>query len=475
MQIRGLRCTALILLSVIFSIGLSFGATASSDSAAGAQGAGNLKEAAPSPLPDDRYKADILVVIAHPDDETLISGYLAKVVLDEGKRVAVLFTTRGNAGDNEVAYEQAASLAMVREIEGRRALASLDITNVWFLNAPDTPAQYTHDVLRSLETSNHGATLGEVVRVIRLTRPGVVITFLPDVVAGENHEDHQASGVIATEAFDMAGDPTRFPEQVAFPDERTGYGNLTEGLRPWQPQKLYYFSDASEMAFMKGKGPEYSVTGVSASRHVPYYRLKAVETSFYQTQIDEGEIAKKALETGDFNAFRDPEQLLLGKSFVGGTATGDVLEGVVAGPIAYAPVRGYQALERTGMSVELGGPWNFYKDFWSAHNLEHLAQLHPTPEIAIGGSAVLPVPLLIRNNTNQDKVVTLRADLPPGWTEKSGSARYPVRAHDVYPVRAMLITSANKQSAWQEIKFSLDSDGGSAGSVTLRVHVWAAQ
>jgi hypothetical protein len=28
-------------------------------------------------------------------------------------------------------------------------------------------------------------------------------------VVGENHDDHQGSGVLATEAFDMAGDPTK--------------------------------------------------------------------------------------------------------------------------------------------------------------------------------------------------------------------------------------------------------------------------
>ncbi len=235
-----------------------------------------LKQADSSPVPDDRYKADILVVIAHPDDETLISGYLAKAALDEGKRVDVVFTTRGNAGDNEVGYEQAAALADMREIEARQALASIGITNVWFLDAPDTPARDVHNVLRSMETANHGAIVEKIVRFIRLTRPAVVITFLPSVVVGENHEDHQASGVMATEAFDMAGDPTRFAEQVSFPDDRTGYGNLTEGLEPWQPQKLYYFSDASHTDFQKGKGLEFSVTATSSSRHVPYYRLKAI-------------------------------------------------------------------------------------------------------------------------------------------------------------------------------------------------------
>ena len=428
------------------------------------------KQAAPSPVPDERWKADILVVVAHPDDETLIAGYLAKAVLDQGKRVAVVFTTRGNAGDNEVAYEQAASLAAVREMEGRRALASIGITNVWFLNAPDTPAQYQHDVLRSLEAWNHGAVLGEVVRMIRLTRPAVVITFLPEVVAGENHEDHQAAGVIATEAFDMAGDPTRFPEQVAFPDDRTGYGNLKEGLRPWQPQKLYYFSDASHTDFLEGKGPKYTVSEVSASRHVPYYHLKALESSFFLTQIGIGETGTKALETGNFKEFEVPEWYVLGKSLVGGSVTGDILEGTRPAAIPFAAVRGYQPKSREEVTVELGGPWHFYRDFWEAHNLEHLSRLLPAPEAGVSGGGLLPVPLLIYNDSNEDRVIALKLNLPPGWTEKNGTARYPVRAHDVYPVMAMLITPRSKEGGWQELKFQAEAEGKTS-SATLRVFV----
>src|SRR6266550_9213650 len=160
-----------------------------------------------NPAPDERFKADILVIAPHPDDESTIAGYLARAVLDEHRRVAVVVTTRGDAGQNLVGNEQARSLAEIREIETRQALASIGITNVFFLRAPDTFGQDFPDVLRSLETSNHGSSLGEAVRFIRLTRPEVVITMLPATVAGENHEDHQAAGVIATEAFDLAGDP----------------------------------------------------------------------------------------------------------------------------------------------------------------------------------------------------------------------------------------------------------------------------
>jgi LmbE family N-acetylglucosaminyl deacetylase len=235
-----------------------------------------LSQALPNPAPDPRFKADILVIAPHPDDETTIAGYLAKAVLDQHLRVAVVFTTRGDAGQNLVGYEQARSLAEIREIEARQALSSVGITNVWFIRAPDTWAQDVSDVLRSLETSNHGSALGEAVRFIRLTRPEVVIGMLPATVVGENHEDHQASGVIATEAFDLAGDPTWFPEQIAAPADHLWYGNLMEGLHTWQPKKLYYYTDATHFEFMNGKGPQYSMTDVSPSQLVSFARLAAI-------------------------------------------------------------------------------------------------------------------------------------------------------------------------------------------------------
>lgn len=423
---------------------------------------------APPPLPpDERYKADILLVIAHPDDETAISSYLARAILDQHKRVAVVYGTRGDGGGNNVGNEQAASLGAVREIEARRALASLGVMNVWFIGAPDTPGQ---DVLRSLETWHHGNALEQVVRLVRLTRPEVVITWLPCYVAGENHDDHQAAGVIATEAFGMAGDPTVFPSQVAAPRLRLRINNYGEGLRAWQAKKLYYFSDADHTDFLEGKGPQYKSSDVSPSRKVPYYRLSADEWSFHETQRGVGDVARSAIEKGDFTALKEPERFVMGKSLVSSAMTGDIFEGLTPGPIAYALKRPYRPLQRDGISLRLGGPWEFYREFWRAQSIDHLAGL-VTPEVGVAGGQVLNVPVLIANDTDQPKVIRLLTELPDGWTEQVRHAEFPVPAHDTYPVQLVLTAPAGHANEWHKITWKIEAEGRPAGSVELRVHL----
>jgi LmbE family N-acetylglucosaminyl deacetylase len=437
------------------------------------------QQPATTPPPDDRFKADILVVVAHPDDESIIAGYLAKASLDEHKRIAVVFTTRGDAGQNLVGYEQAASLAEIREMEARQALASIGVTNVWFLRGPDTPWQDVPDVLRSLERWNHGNILGELVRFVRLTRPEVIITMLPDVVVGENHEDHQAAGVVATEAFDLAGDPTWFPEQVGVPEDHLWYANLMEGLHTWQPEKLYYFTDASHFDFVEGKGPEYPMTEVSPSRHVSYARLAAEEISFHKTQYD-GQ-TEKELQSGDLRYYKRPLMFILGKSLVGGTITGDIFQNVVPGPIPFAKVRGYEPPKAPpDFSVELGGGWAFYKVFYPAHDLDSMPELL-APELGVGPGQDFSIPLLLYNNTDNAETFSLQTKLPAGWSLDSNSAQYAhhylpeksftVPAHDYFPVRIRLVAPQASEPEWQEITWMADVDGKPTAPITLKIHI----
>jgi len=401
------------------------------------------------PGPDDRFKADILVIVAHPDDETLIAGYLARAIFDQKKRVAVVYGTRGDAGGNVIGYEQAASLGAIREIEARRALSSLGITNAWFIGGPDTAGQ---DVLRSLETWHHGYALEQMVRLVRLTRPEVILTWLPDYVVGENHGDHQAAAVIATEAFDMAGDPTVFPEQIAAPRNRTSVGNLTEGLQTWQPQKIYYFSDTSHPDFLQGQGPQYSMTEVSRSRGVPYTRLAAEEAAYHLTQSGVGLAAREALEKGNLKQLEPPIQFILGKSLVKSAVTADIFDGVSPTAIQFARVKGYRREPRPELSIILGGPWAFYSEFWRAHDIDHIARL-VEPEAATGGDGLLHIPILLINDSEGAREIDLSVRAPAGWAERSGSGRYLVGRRDVFPVSVVLAAPEDHKKEWGEISF----------------------
>ena len=445
--------------------------------------AGARAEVAPAlPGTDERYKADILLIVAHPDDESgEIGGYLARAVHDEHRRVAVVYATRGDGGSSAVSNERGDALGAEREIEARRALASLGIVNVWFLNAPDTSSQ---NVLRSLEHWDHGSVLGQVVRLIRLSRPEVILTWLPACVAGENHADHQAAAIVANEAFDLAGDPAAFGEQLA---ADLTPGKSSEGLHPWQPKKIYYFSDALEYPtyelqqppvsspfrkpFLEGAGPVYSNTEVSASQQVPYALLAAREAGFHVTQ--NGSAGSEASAKQDSAGFEPPARFILGKSLVGGSRTGDLFQGITPGPIPFVPVTPLPTTRRRS-ALELGGPWYYYQEFWRAHALEHLRNLLPVPEMALPPQVnTLRVPLLIRNDAREIQEVTLASVLPEGWSDRTVFKSYRVRPGEEYPLLAVVEVADSSTPRWQQISWQTAVAGKTTGSVTLRVYVAA--
>ncbi len=103
---------------------------------------------------DERFKADILVVVAHPDDEGAVTPYLARAIYDLHKRVAVVYGTHGASGANNYGREHAAGLGDIREMEARESCARMGIKNVWFLDGKDTASQ---NVLNSLANWGHAA------------------------------------------------------------------------------------------------------------------------------------------------------------------------------------------------------------------------------------------------------------------------------------------------------------------------------
>lgn len=430
--------------------------------------------------PDERYKADILLVVAHPDDDTVVSAYLARAIFDQHKRVAVVYCTRGDSGSNSEGRERARALGLVREIEGRQAMAALGVHNVWFLDGRDVSSQ---NVLVSLGAWPSASVLESLVRIFRLTRPEVVMTWLPSSVAGENHGDHQASGVLATEAFDMAGDRTVFPSQLAAPIRQ--FENSLEGLTPWQAKKLYYFTDAFDDGFMRGKGPEYSGKEISPSRKVSYLRLAGESAAAYYTQspdpglnrqIEAGKDVDEAInKIQAIGYLPDPARLLLGKSNVGGEPAGDVFQGIDSQPIDFIPPRQQPPTSAKELQVELAGPWGFYKEFWREHGLSTLE--FRRPEIAVRLNDTLIIPLRAINNSGQAVHLTASATLPAGWSEKGSVPQLALPPGGEATISLPLITPSSENANFVEIRVSVASSGNPVfqTSVFVKVNQWVAE
>ncbi|MGI4974255.1 MAG: PIG-L family deacetylase [Janthinobacterium lividum] len=163
----------------------------------------------------------VMYIAAHPDDEnTRLLAYLAN-----GRQLetSYLSCTRGDGGQDLIGPELREQLGVIRTQE-LLAARRLDGAHQYFTRANDFGFSKT-----SAETFtiwDKEQVLADMVWIIRQRRPDVLITrFPPDARAGHGH--HQASAILAAEAFDAAGDPKRFPEQLKF-------------VQPWQPKRLYW-------------------------------------------------------------------------------------------------------------------------------------------------------------------------------------------------------------------------------------------
>ena len=393
------------------------------------------QEAKTLPPADERYKADILLVVAHPDDEGAATPYLARAIYDEHKRVAVVFTTRGGSGGNDYSREHGAALADIREQEARQACAALGIVNVWFLDGKDTASQ---NVLNSLANWGHGANLEALVRIVRLTRPEVILSWLPGVFIGENHGDHQASGVLATEAFDLADHPVAFPAQVAGASKRLE--PYLENLTPWQPKKIYFFSDASDEKQFAGTGPAYSVREISRSQRKPYWRIALDAAKPHLTQFPEDihklsklsdEQLEKLMSDPDHAWWSEPMTLIFGKATVPVQPWEAIFPDVEPRQkeppptvqVYSGPAVVYDVGQGPPLTLALGDPWNFYERFRQAHKLADLPHAHD-PEIAVKAGSSVGIPLIITRKPGAVREITVKVTVLGGWKVISGAGKF---------------------------------------------------
>jgi len=136
-----------------------------------------------------------MVVVAHPDDESLgLGGSLVHYAL-QGVETFVVTATRGERGrffDN-TARPSDEEVGRVREQELRAAAAELGVHEVILLDYLD----------KDLDAADPAEARARIVKVIDRIRPQVVVTFGPDGAYG--HPDHIAISQLTAAAVVVAG------------------------------------------------------------------------------------------------------------------------------------------------------------------------------------------------------------------------------------------------------------------------------
>ncbi|CAO5181407.1 Mycothiol S-conjugate amidase [Frankia sp. AiPs1] len=183
---------------------------------------------------DERHGLRLMAIHAHPDDESSKGAATMARYVSEGVDVLVVTCTGGEEGSilNPAMDTPgvAENVAEIRRQEMENARRILGVRQEWlgFHDSglpegdpppPPPPGRFATIGLREASRP--------LVRLIRSFRPQVITTY--DESGGYPHPDHIMTHRISVEAFEAAGDPTRYPEV-----------GLGLGLEAWQPLKLYY-------------------------------------------------------------------------------------------------------------------------------------------------------------------------------------------------------------------------------------------
>ena len=222
----------------------------------------------------------LLLVHAHPDDETINNGATMALYADLGAQVTLVTCTRGEEGEVLVpALAHLASgvedgLGKHREIELAKAMQALGISDFRFLGAPeksfrdsgmmDTEPNKRPDVFWQADLDT-AAQL--VVKIIHEVRPHVVITY--DEIGGYGHPDHIQAHRVAMRAVELADQ--------------------------WKVQKVYWNTMpksvlAESMEKMKELGSDFF--GVESVDDLPF----AKDDKFVTTLIDGGKYVQYKLD-----------------------------------------------------------------------------------------------------------------------------------------------------------------------------------
>ncbi len=157
----------------------------------------------------------ILLVHAHPDDETINNGATMALYADRGAHVTLVTCTRGEEGEvlvpglSHLASTDQDLLGLHRETELAAAMKALGISDYRFLGAPTT--KFRDSGMMGTEPNNRpdvfwqadldkAATI--LVDVIEEVKPHILITY--DEIGGYGHPDHIQAHRVAMRASELA-------------------------------------------------------------------------------------------------------------------------------------------------------------------------------------------------------------------------------------------------------------------------------
>jgi N-acetyl-1-D-myo-inositol-2-amino-2-deoxy-alpha-D-glucopyranoside deacetylase len=163
----------------------------------------------------------ILLVHAHPDDETIASGVTMARYVEEGAAVTLLTCTRGEEGEVLVpelehlgaAHDDELGPHRVGELE--RAMAVLGVTDHRFLGGA---GRWRDSGMMGLPTNDRPEAFwradlleaaADVAAVVRETRPQVLVTY--DTFGGYGHPDHIQAHRVAMYGAQLAAAPVFRP------------------------------------------------------------------------------------------------------------------------------------------------------------------------------------------------------------------------------------------------------------------------
>jgi LmbE family N-acetylglucosaminyl deacetylase len=212
--------------------------------------------------------SSVLYIAAHPDDEnTSLIAYFAKGKLF---RTGYLSLTRGDGGQNLIGAEQSDQLGVLRTQELLEA-RKRDGGEQFFTRAVDFG--YSKSPEETFEFWDKEKLLSDVVWVIRKFKPDVIITRFPPTGQG-GHGHHTASAILAIEAFDLANDPTAFPEQLKY-------------VNTWQPKRVFWNAWLQALQNEKidlSKVPTLNLGEYNTLLGMSYTEVSALSRSMHKSQ-----------------------------------------------------------------------------------------------------------------------------------------------------------------------------------------------